>query len=152
MLIACLGWGSLVWDPRELPVRGDWFADGPFLPIEFARQSSNGRMTLVIVPNGFPLVRSLWKPMDASNLKEARTALGVRECSGNPKPESCVDYWQRDRKNRLSRKFIDKWAKALQIDVVVWTALPPKFNDENGRIPTAAEVVTYSSAIIVSVL
>jgi hypothetical protein len=45
MRIACVGWGSLVWDPRDLPVKGAWRPDGPRLPIEFARQSDNGRLT-----------------------------------------------------------------------------------------------------------
>jgi hypothetical protein len=60
MKIACLGWGSLVWDPRELPVRGKWFEDGIFLPIEFARQPCDGRLTLVIVPDYEVRARGLW--------------------------------------------------------------------------------------------
>ena len=143
MLIACLGWGSLVWAPQKLPVRGKWFTDGPFLPIEFARQSSDGRMTLVLVPDTFPQVRSLWKPMSVANLKEARKALGMRECQRHAKPESCVDYWPRGSRNRYVARRIGRWAKGLQIDAVVWTNLPPKFNDEEKRIPTAEEVVTY---------
>jgi len=44
--IACLGWGSLIWSPRTLPVSGDWHTDGPHLPIEFSRQAADGRITL----------------------------------------------------------------------------------------------------------
>ena len=46
MKIAVLGWGSLIWDPKELDANNEWNNDGPFLPIEFARISNNGRLTL----------------------------------------------------------------------------------------------------------
>ena len=39
MKIACLGWGSVIWDPRALPIQREWFKDGPFAPVEFTRQS-----------------------------------------------------------------------------------------------------------------
>src|SRR6185312_7302266 len=48
MKIVILGWGSLIWDPRELPREGTWIQQGPLLPIEFSRISSDARLTLVI--------------------------------------------------------------------------------------------------------
>ena len=41
---------------------------------------------------------------------------------------------------------VTEWARAKRLDGVVWTALPPKWNDENGRVPTEAEVLDYLSA------
>jgi hypothetical protein len=100
-------------------------------------------MTLVIVPNTFPLVRSLWSPMAVQNLKEARKALGQRECEHHKRPQTCVDFWPRGSKSNYVARRVGKWARGLQIDAVVWTNLTPKFNDQDKKIPTAQEVVTY---------
>lgn len=74
-IIACMGWGSLVWDPRELPIHRKWFEDGPFIRIEFVRQSSGGRITLVLEPSATP-VRSLWAVMDTADIATAMEASG----------------------------------------------------------------------------
>ncbi len=83
MRTAVLAWGSLVWAPRnrygELVMAGDWQEDGPRLPIEFARISSDRRLTLVIVP-GYPhLTRTHWTVSAFEDLDAARANLARRE-------------------------------------------------------------------------
>ena len=56
-LTAILAWGSLTWEPKDLNFIKEygWQNDGPLLPIEFARISNKGRLTLVITENGTPV-------------------------------------------------------------------------------------------------
>ena len=136
--IACLGWGSLIWDPQELPIRRHWFEDGPLIPVEFARQSNDDRMTLVIVPSARP-VRSLWALMDSDHLKEARKQLRYREGTS----ARYIGQWSRGNRSPAGIADLGEWALARGIDAVVWTALPPKFEKMNHRLPSAEEVLDH---------
>jgi hypothetical protein len=96
--ICCLGWGSLIWDPRNLALRSPavWREDGPMLPIEFARKSSDGRITLVLSTAG-PAVPVLWAEMDVATLAQARDNLAEREgCS-----VSAIGCWPTERRDVL---------------------------------------------------
>ncbi len=126
MLIACLAWGSLVWDPRELPVHREWFADGPLLPIEFARKSRDDRVTLVLLDKA-PVVHSLWALMSISELQLAKEALADREgMTGNDKTKY-IGYWSMNQKSDgVAVEEIAEWANRVGIEAAIWTALPPK--------------------------
>lgn len=132
-----LAWGSLVWQPRNLHggvlVAGPWHRDGPLLPLELARISSDGRLTLILVP-GYPY-RSpvLWATSLFDDVEAARGNLAQRETKapiemihgvtaggepfGSPPPRI--------------REVISAWSGQRNLDAVVWTALGPgeRWND-----------------------
>jgi hypothetical protein len=135
--IACLAWGSLVWDPRELKsaLAGDWRPDGPMLPVEFARASDGGegRLTLVLVEGARP-VPVFWAELNARDLAAAREALRAREgCR-----EAGVAYWPGDA-GRLGYEAIQSWATLQGLDHVVWTGLGPFFDGRRGVGPPSSE-------------
>ena len=138
--IACLGWGSLVWDPRELPIQRKWFADGPLVKVEFLRQSKGNRITLVLDSIASP-VRSLWTVMDAVDLSGAKEALRSREgCNA-----ADIGTWLRGSNEPPNVIELPQWAGARGVDAVVWTALPAKFG--NGGAPTADQIIGYLRAL-----
>ena len=139
-VIACLGWGSLVWDPQELPIHRQWFADGPFVRVEFARQSGNRRITLVLESSALP-VRSLWAVMDTSDVRAAREALRKRERVPEAN-SSHIGAWSRGENAPLLIPDLPQWAASHEVQSVVWTALPSRF-DGTERTPTCEEVVRY---------
>ena len=142
-MIACLGWGSLVWDPRELPVQATWFEDGPILPIEFARQSNDRRLTLVLVPAYEATVRSLWAPFSVQSVAEAREALRRREGVREENREKHIAVWSGEDARDPILAEIGIWARSRNLSGVVWTALPPGFQGTDGCCPTADESVEY---------
>lgn len=144
-IIACLGWGSLVWDPRELAIQRQWFDDGPFIHVEFTRQSQDGRITLVLTETEKP-VRSLWAVMDATALSSARAKLRKREGIPEKNEVKHIGTWSTGQPNPALIPNLAEWANAHGVAHVIWTNLPPKFN-ENETTPSAEQVVKYLSEL-----
>lgn len=142
-MIACIGWGSLIWDTRSLDVDGHWRSDGLLLPVEFARQSSDGRITLVVV-QGFAPVPTLWSVFNTRDLEAARESLRVREDVPRSRAAESIAQWRRGE-NATAKPdgTISRWASEKNLEAAVWTNLPPKFDRIDGRVPSETEVVTY---------
>lgn len=140
--IACLGWGSLTWRPEKLPLEGDWHQDGPLLPVEFARQSTGGRITLVLTP-GAPELRVLWARFAVTTLDEAIAALAEREGVKEKNIRYSIGYWSPNRASTFEfPSSIGEWAQAKDLNAVVWTALRPYFQDE-WITPTREQIVSH---------
>ena len=140
--IACLGWGSLIWDPRNLPVKQSWSDDGPLIPVEFARQSKDDRITLVISPDARP-VRSLWTLMDSDCLEVAIKQLKRRE--GTTKDN--IGSWSKGQDSPAEIPKLSEWARARNLDSVIWTALPPGLKGDGTRQPSVEEVLKHLRAL-----
>lgn len=143
--IACLGWGSLVWDPGELPIQRSWFEDGPFIRVEFTRQSRDGRITLVLEQTAKP-VRSLWAVMDSTEIEAARKVLRDREGIPPKNEQHHIGAWSSGQPSPTLIPGLAVWAESNGVQHVVWTALPPKFNGTE-TTPTAEQVVQYLSGL-----
>ena len=152
-MIVCLGWGSLIWDPRDLPVvnlahcalgqgleiGNAWAKDGPCVKVEFVRQSQDGRLTLVLYPKA-KTVRSLWARMRVDSLSCAAEALRKREGTG----QKFIGRWSKCKKDPKDMCGLGCWASKRGIDHVIWTALGPKFCGLPGA-PTETLAVAYLS-------
>lgn len=148
--IACLAWGSLVWNPKELPIQRRWFDDGPFGRVEFTRQSRDDRITLVFDEKAKP-VRLLWAPMALSDVDEARKALKEREGVTGERWNDRIGLWpdgDNVHKDMMLKCMptLPTWANARGIDAVIWTNLRPqhKVNGEmKGERPSVEWVLDH---------
>lgn len=144
---ACIGWGSLLWDPRSLPMATPFAEDGPKLPIEFSRVARDGRVTLVIDPAAGPMT-TYWTQLGCSTLNEAIDALGRRE---RIKPERFADWIGAEGKDGDSRgsaspatrEVMRAWIEAKDLDGVVWTALPGRSPDGALTHPSLDRLLTH---------
>jgi hypothetical protein len=142
MRYACIGYGSLVWNPGSLPVAGEWKTNGPHLPIELTDQEGT-RMCLALTP-GADAVETLWILLDVHGLEEAISALAEREqMTREELDDPSVGAWSRSRKQGMCADRVEVWAEQNELDGVVWTALRPRFKGILGRVPSGDEVVDF---------
>ena len=146
MKVVCVAWGSLLWNLKGFPIVGEWQAGGPLLPLEFARHSDGETVSLVVLEHG-PLQPTFWAPVAVDTLRAAREALCKREdvrinatqwIGSVPQPHG-IDY--------LHSAVMATGFESNGADAVVWTALPPKSRDCNGRLPSVDEAVLYLNSI-----
>jgi len=144
MEIAVLGWGSLVWCPGILGIKTKWRSDGPALPIEFARISRDGRLTLVIVPDSDDQP-TYWAFSEFHTLEEARDNLREREGT------SKLNIHYLDAAGRIApgipgpvRDRVREWLGVRrEVEAVVWTGLPTNWLEQRGHHFTTEDAVRY---------
>jgi hypothetical protein len=146
---AILGWGSLLWEHRpEFDEWHDhWRLCGPSLKLEFSRVSSTrlGALTLVVDPEHGAATRVAWC---LSKRKDPADAVADLRCR-----EGCpIRYIERldtasSSENASSAhecaREIAIWAQKLELQVVVWTALPSNFAEKVKRPFSVEEAIRY---------
>ena len=144
MKVVCLAWGSLVWKPSVLPISGSWNLGGPTLPIEFARVGDGGELATVLC-EGHPLSPVRWARLDCKDVATARRLLARREEIRDIRPDGVGTVTIASTPGPLlGSQVIVHWARLQgDIDAVIWTALPPRFDGVEGLVPTPAQAAIY---------
>lgn len=148
MKIAIIAWGSLVWDPRTLKIKGDWNDNGPRLNIEFSRVSKDGRLTLVIDPDNGEEVKTYFAQSKRSDIGDAIADLRDREETVR-KRIGFVDLISgTDSKGEFPDQvdvfeYIKGWCRSQNFDAAVWTALPSQFKDKTKMEFSIDNAITY---------
>jgi hypothetical protein len=134
MEIAVIGWGSLIWCPGCLRIRSRWCSDGPKLPIEFARISGDGRLTLVIHAGSpeqpTPEQQTYWALSEYENMKAARKNLKSREGTAFEHIHSLTASGQclGTVDSEICARIRDWLAAHKNLHAAVWTGLPSNWD------------------------
>lgn len=148
MKIAIIAWGSLVWDPKTIQIKGDWINKGPNLKIEFSRVSKDGRLTLVIDHQNGAEVKTYYAQSIRSNLYDAVADLRDREGTIIKR----IGFYNIRDKISSKYKYSDQidvfqifhdWCERLGYDSAVWTALLPQFEDQTNMEFSVENAIKY---------
>jgi hypothetical protein len=127
--IAIIGWGSLIWDPRNLSfdrVR-NWESGGPILPLEFSRKSSDGRLTIVLDEEYGVAVATRVATSDLGSVDLAVKNLASREGVSSDFQIGHIDVTSGNGRSRIKdlSEIIARWGSAAGYTHAIWTDLPP---------------------------
>ncbi len=143
--VAVIGWGSLIWSAERLRVDSRWRRDGPRLPVEFARISQDGRLTLVIEPSS-PEQTTYWALSGLRTLDEARENLRLRERATSP---SAIHYLERFGDGsatipNLVEERVRRWlGEHAELKAAIWTGLASNWELIRGAGFTPEQGVSY---------
>jgi NADH dehydrogenase FAD-containing subunit len=131
MKIGIIGWGSLIWDQRELKTKGDWLKNGPVIPIEFCRLSTDGRITLVINQD-FKLVPTLIIESFYETLEEAIYDLALREQTNDENNIGHYNYSTESFHSRDRNVFVKEILQQYKtdFDALIWSDFGVRFKDK----------------------
>lgn len=132
MKIIYLGWGSLIWNLENLPVKGNWIKSDLKLPLEYSRKSQDGRLTLVI-DKMHGRYNNIWYiNSKETNLNYAIKALKEREKT-TLENIGYISY-NGNIRSKLSKDLnekIMKWMIKNKFQAVIWTDLQSNWNFSN---------------------
>ena len=150
MEIAVIGWGSLIWCPGSLRIKTKWRSDGPRLPIEFARISRDGRLTLVILP-GADDQQLYWALSEFESLGDACRNLKERESCAlkhihclTAEGRAATDVHAMVDVCAMVTERVRDWLAARKgVDAAIWTGLITNWCTKRGRKFTLDDAVRY---------
>jgi len=151
--IGCIAYGSLIWDPRTLPLAAPFAHAGPPLPVEFSRVALDGRVTLVVDPGVAPS-RTWWAPLAVGTLEQGLAELARREGIATDRVDDWIGVARRSgpgpgagagwgSPDATIRRAIADWLDAQALEAVLWTALPARRPDGRLERPGADELVAH---------
>ncbi|MGO9083976.1 MAG: hypothetical protein ACLQBK_02020 [Candidatus Sulfotelmatobacter sp.] len=143
--IAVLGWGSLIWCPGGLRIKTKWRSDGPKLPIEFARISRDGRLTLVILP-GAEDQQVYWALSEFDDLGDARLNLKEREGCVSVEDIHLLTASGQTAGDipAMVIALIRGWLAAReQVNAAVWTGLTTNWREKRRQEFSSEDAVRY---------
>ena len=138
--IAYLGWGSLLWNFKDLKI-DSWIQSNLSFPLEFSRISKDGRLTLVVDEKiGTPNL--IWYAL--ANYKNVDTAINdLKKREGTLKKNiSYVNlakkkYRIKNTSPKLGQEIV-MWALKEKVDVVIWTDLLTNW-EEIRKVPYSSK-------------
>ncbi len=151
MNIAVIAWGSLLWNRGTLDVQTRWHGNGPQLPLEFARISCGGRLTLVLFP-GAETRTTYWAASSFDNLDDSRRNLADREGS----KIDAVHFYLRgpaDREDQhsghpVATAKVGEWLNIQdRIDAAIWTGLTSNWQSKRGSKFSVDDAVLYLAGL-----
>lgn len=147
MRIVILGWGSLIQEPGELPLKTGWRTGSPSLPVEFSRISTTreGALTLVIDPQNGINVPTRYAESNRIYIEDAICDLRCREGTVVRRIGfvNLVDGTQRCNVYPEAANVVQKWASDNNWDAVIWTDLPSNFKEKTQVAFSVGEALKY---------